>query len=178
MQDILSNKRMLEELLPKTQILYYLSGGDGGAPSWIRGSMGQIRAVSEELWGICSFDLPFGLLRVKVSKSFNPGKKKSLGGWAFLDEERNKSFFQPEAKLPPKKRSRKQEDREAFPSLTMDDTEPKDASTLSFYTRRADPRGSIVLLSCDIAKDVELLKEQLRDRRACPELFHSPWQRR
>ena len=116
-----------------------------------------------------------------MSRSFNPGKKNSLGGWTFLDEERNKSFFQPEAKLlPPKKRSRKQEDREASPSLTMDDAEPKDASTLSFFTRRADPRGSIVLLSCDIAKDVELLKEQLqlRDRKACPELFHSPWQRR
>ena len=39
MQDILSNKHVMEELLPETQILYYLPGGDGGAPS------------SEALWG-------------------------------------------------------------------------------------------------------------------------------
>ena len=180
MQDaVLTNKRVLEELTQGTEIYYYLGNGDGRAPDWVRGEMGQIRTVDGELWGNASFDLPFGVLRVKMSKSFNPTRDKRLGGWSFVDESRNSVFAQPaEAKLsPPKKRSRKQSSgREASASPTMDDAVPP--ASLSFFARRADPRSAIVLLSCDVTKDVELLKEQLRDRRACAELFETAWQKR
>lgn len=181
MQDaVLTNKRVLEELPQGTEIYYYLSEGDGSAPDWVRGEMGQIRTVDGELWGNASFDLPIGVLRVKMSKSFNPTRDNRLGGWSFVDESRNTVFTQPapEAKpSPPKKRSRKQSSgREASESPTMDDAVPP--ASLSFFARRADPRSAIVLLSCDVTKDVELLKEQLRDRRACAELFQTAWQKR
>jgi hypothetical protein len=183
MQDalLMTNKRVLEELRQGTEIYYYLNCGDGCEADWIRGIMGQIRTVYGDLWGNASFDLPFGVLRVKMSKSFNPTRDKLLGGWSFADESKNSAFAQPapEAKSsPPKKRSRKQTSgREASAaSPTMDDAVPP--ASLSFFARRADPRSAIVLLSCDVAKDVELLKEQLRDRRACAELFQTAWQKR